>query len=55
MRTRWEIAKSVGVKRFCTVWADYCANIKYKDEYKNLTKAQQTIISDEAEERYLHT
>jgi hypothetical protein len=23
MRTRWEIAKSVGVERFCTVWADY--------------------------------
>ena len=53
MRTRWEIARSVGVERFCTVWADYCANIKYGDQYKNLTTAQQTLISDEAEERYI--
>jgi len=53
MRTRWEIAKSVGVERFCTVWADYCANIKYRDQYKNLTTAQQALICDEAEERYI--
>jgi len=53
MRTRWEIARSVGVERFCTVWADYCANKKYADQYKNLITAQQTLISDEAEERYI--
>ena len=53
MRTRWEIAKSVGVERFCTVWADYCSQKKYSDEYKNLTPAQQAIMKDEAEERYI--
>jgi hypothetical protein len=53
MRTRWEIAKSVGVERFCTVWVDYCARQKYAKDYDNLTLAEQKEICDEAEERYV--
>ena len=53
MRTRWEIAKSVGVERFCTVWVDYCARKKFADDYDNLTVDQQSQIRDEAEERYI--
>ena len=53
MRTRWEIAKSIGVEHFCTVWADYCATKKFSDDYINLTVDQQSIIRDEAEERYI--
>ena len=53
MWTRWEIAKSVGVERFCTVWADYCAEKKYSVKYENLTKDQKTAIEEEAEARYI--
>jgi len=53
MQTRWEIAKSVGVERFCTVWADYCARKKYSNDYNNLAPDQQSLIRDEAEERYI--
>ena len=53
MRTRWEIARSVGVERFCMVWADYCAHKKFADYYANLTVNQQIVIHDEAKERYI--
>ena len=53
MRTRWEIAKSVGVERFCTVWVDYCARKKHSTDYDTLTPDQQSLIRDEAEERYI--
>jgi len=53
MRTRWEIAKSVGVERHCTMWVDYCAQQKYSRDYDNLTLVEQKEIHDEAEERYV--
>ena len=53
MRTRWEIARSVGVEHFCTVWEDYCANKKFLDNYTIFTANQQIVIRDEAKERYI--
>ena len=53
MRTRHEIAKSVGVERFCTVWVDYCAQAKYSKVYDTLSLPEQKDIRDEAEERYI--
>lgn len=53
MGTRWEIAKSVGVERFCNVWVDYCARKKFSYDYDNLTSDQQSSIREEAEERYI--
>ena len=53
MRTRWEIARSVGVECFCMVWEDYCAHKKFADDYANLTVNQKIAIRDEAEERYI--
>jgi hypothetical protein len=50
---RWEIAKSVGIEWFCMVWADHCARKKYSDDYENLTVDQQSLIHNEAEERYI--
>ena len=35
------------------VWADYCARKKYSDDYDNLTVDQQSLIHNEAEERYI--
>jgi hypothetical protein len=53
MRTRWEIAKSVGVERFATVWADYCAQKKHSLDYASLTVDQKKVISEEVDERYI--
>jgi hypothetical protein len=53
MRTRWDIAKSVGVARFSTTWAEYCTQKKFSDDYDNLTANQQSQVRDEVEERYI--
>ncbi len=53
MWTRWEIAKSMGVERFSTVWVEYCTQKKFSDDYDNLTADQQSQVRDEAEERYI--
>ncbi len=53
MQTRWEMAKSVSVEQFSTVWAEYCVQKKFSDDYDNLTIDQQSQVHDEAEERYI--
>ncbi len=47
------VAKSIGVERFSTVWAEYCAQKKFSDDYDNLTADQQSQVRDKAEERYI--
>ncbi len=54
MRTRHEIAKSVGVEWFCTIWVNYCAQAKHNCDYDALVDPHhQKEIKDEAEERYI--